>query len=119
MIPLPDDNENPPPFPRDDLATGFDGVRSPAGRYRLIGNPATYPVTISNFPTFIASTQPTVTGPGGEPAVSTTEVLGGPAYWLAEGLVILCDLRIGAVFRWPVLEDPVRVPLAACPIAVR
>jgi hypothetical protein len=121
VIPLPDDNESPPPFPEDDLATGFDGVRSPGGRYRLIGNPATIPQRLPGGQVvFVGTIQPTVTGPGGQPVVSfTPNTSTGPAWWLAEGLVILCQSHGNPVYRWPVLEDPVEIPLEGCPIAVR
>ena len=119
VIPLPDDIEDPPPFRFDDDATGFDGVRSPSGRYRLIGNPATYVTTIANIPTFLAAARPTVTGPNGVPEVSRSPVPSGPAYWLAEGLVVFCETPTGTVYRWQVLDDPEVIPVTTCPIAVR
>jgi hypothetical protein len=68
----------------------------------------------------IAALQPTVTGPAGIPVVSSTPMPTlGPAYWLAEGLAIVCASYAGGVYRWPVLADPVAIPLSPCPIAIR
>ena len=119
MIPLPDDI--PHPFRFDDFATGFDGVRSPAGRYRLLGNPGTLDQILPGAGLVsTAALQPTVTGPAGIPVVNATPMPTiGPAYWLAEGLAIVCASPAGGVYRWSVLGDPVAIPLMPCPIAVR